>query len=126
MSQFREISRRIWITFAIPGFHAYPYAPDDVSYLRSTHRHLFKFKVSISVAHNEREIEYHQFLSWIASHYSDGGTLQASNKSCETLAEELANVICRRYPGRTVEVEVSEDGECGSVITVKDVPSNAV
>lgn len=107
--------RKIWVTFQMKGFHRYPVAPEDVSYLRARHRHLFKFKVTISVTHNERDIEFHQFQTWLESLYAEG-QLEADNKSCETLAEELLTMIVTRYPGRLVEVEVSEDGECGSVI----------
>jgi len=113
--------RRIWVTFSRVGYHRYPNAPEDVSYLQDRHRHLFKFKVSITVEHNEREIEFHQFLNWIESLYTEG-QLEASNKSCETLAQELATAIGNRYTHRHIEVEVSEDGECGSIINLVSLP----
>ena len=116
MTTHSIVSRHIWVTFQRVGFHCYPNAPEDVSYLSSRHRHLFKFKVSVSVTHNEREIEYHQFLNWLNDLY-DQSTLDASNKSCESLAEELINCVLNKYPGRAVTVEVSEDGECGSVLS---------
>ena len=53
----------IFVKFALPGIHCYPDAPDDVSYLRSPHRHLFHFKVGVPVNHANREIEFHQFLN---------------------------------------------------------------
>jgi hypothetical protein len=107
--------RKIWVTFQRAGLHRYPAAPDDVSYLASTHRHLFKFKVTISVVHNDRDIEFHQFLNWLESLYA--GTLTLDFKSCEMIAEELLGTITTRYPDRFVEVEVSEDGECGAVLS---------
>ena len=115
-------SRRlfIWVTFQRKGFHCYPHAPDDVSYLQDRHRHLFKFRVKISVRHEEREIEFHQFLNWLETMY-DEGLLEASGKSCETLAIELCDTIVARYPQRTLEVEVSEDGECGSIVSHEPV-----
>lgn len=105
----------IWVTFAKVGFHCYPSAPEDVSYLRQQHRHLFKFKVTIQVFNNEREIEYHQFLNKIVGWY-DEGILQFDNQSCETIASDLLLTVMAQYPGRYVEVEVSEDGECGSIV----------
>lgn len=110
-----KLIRKIWITFQRAGIHCYPTAPDDVAYLRIPHRHLFKFKVGIEVEHNERDIEFHQFLNWCMAQYEQG-VLQLDSKSCETIASELAHQINIRYPNRAIEVEVSEDGECGAVI----------
>ena len=107
--------RSIWVTFQRKGTHCYPDAPEDVAYLRVPHRHLFKFRVEISVTHNEREIEFHQFLNWLESLY-DGGTLNMDSKSCETIASELLGTIHGRYPDRVIFIEVSEDGECGAVL----------
>ena len=110
------MQRLIWVKFQRKGFHCYPNAPEDVSYLRDRHRHLFLFKIMISVEHNEREIEFHQFQTWLESMY-ESGVLIADNKSCETLAEELIIIVDYRYPNRRIIVEVSEDGECGSIVT---------
>lgn len=117
------IRRHIWVTFQRVGFHCYPNAPSepyDVTYLANRHRHLFKFKVSLSVSHNEREVEYHQFLHKLESWYADN-TLQADNASCETLAEQLMRRISFEHPTREITVEVSEDGECGSVVSYTPV-----
>jgi hypothetical protein len=113
------MNRKIWVTFQRKGFHLYPDAPDDVAYLKLQHRHLFKFKVTISVTHNEREIEFHQFQNWLESLYANN-VLQANNCSCETLATSLLQTIESKYPGRYIAVEVSEDGECGAIISNHD------
>lgn len=115
-----SLNRSVWVTFQRVGFHRYPNAPEDVSYLASRHRHVFKFKVSISVTHNERELEYHQLLNWMNSLY-ETAELDASDKSCESLAEELITCIIVKYPDRVVTVDVSEDGECGSTLTATPV-----
>lgn len=115
-----SLTRLVWVTFQRVGFHRYPNAPEDVSYLASRHRHVFKFKVSISVTHNERELEYHQLLNWMNSLY-ETAELDASDKSCESLAEELITCIIAKYPDRVVTVDVSEDGECGSTLTATPV-----
>lgn len=101
----------IWVTFQRAGFHRYPDAPDDVRYLALKHRHLFKFKVGIEVFHDDREIEFHQFLSWLENLY--GSILVLDYRSCEMIADDLAREIQSRYPNRDLEIEVSEDGECG-------------
>lgn len=103
----------ICVTFSKKGVHCYPSAPEDVAYLKSIHRHLFKFTVSISVNHAEREIEFHQFLNWLESLY-DTHILELNDKSCETIAYDLAKEISEKYKERILRIEVWEDGECGS------------
>jgi len=116
-------SRLIWVTFEKEGLHKYPAALDnpslrtgdeyDVSFLGYIHRHIFKFKVAISVVHNDRDIEFIQFKRWLEKLYAEK-TLQLDFKSCEMIAEDLHAQINARYPGRTVSIEVSEDGENGA------------
>lgn len=108
-------SRKIWVTFSQYGIHRYPAAPDEVGYLRSEHRHLFRFKVTIDVYHDDREIEFHMFLNWCLEQY-DRGMLQLNHQSCEMLAAALLESIASTYPGRAASVEVSEDGECGAIL----------
>jgi hypothetical protein len=113
-------NRWIWVTFQKAGFHKYPAAStdpnlEDVSYLGSRHRHLFKFKVQIEIFHNDREIEFHQFLNFCESLYQDKH-LEIDYKSVEMISDDLYDAIASRYPNRSVIIEVSEDGECGCVI----------
>lgn len=115
-------SKSIWVTFQKEGVHKYPGADtdpalatggwDDVSFLGYPHRHTFHFKIRIEVFHNDRDIEFIQFKRWLERQYSLG-TVQLDHKSCEMLADELYKVISSRYPGRFVEIEVSEDAENG-------------
>ena len=117
--------RRIWVTFSREGIHCYPAAATDpllatgdrydVSFLASPHRHIFHFRVSISVVHNDRDIEFIQFKRWLEDLYG-GGTLSLDHKSCEMMADDLYIQIAARYPGRAVGIEVSEDGENGCLI----------
>lgn len=104
-------NKYIWITFQRKGFHCYPGAPAEVAYLALEHRHLFKFKVKIEVFDNDREIEFHMFQTFVESLYD--GVLKLDYKSCEMLADELADELGDRYSGRRCIIEVSEDGECG-------------
>lgn len=108
--------RMIYVTFRKRGLHHFPNAPNQVAYLASEHRHTFWFKVSIEVQHSERDIEFHIFQDWLESLY-DQDVLQLDGRSCETMAEELYGRIVKRYPGRSVEIDVSEDGENGCVLT---------
>lgn len=118
-------SRMIWVTFEKEGLHKYPAALEDpslrtgderdVSFLGYIHRHIFKFRVAASVTHNDRDIEFIQFKRWLQKLY-DERTLQLDFKSCEMIAEDLYLQINARYPGRTVEITVSEDGENGATL----------
>lgn len=105
--------RMIWVTFQRAGFHLWANAPQGREYLSTKHRHLFKFRVWIQVWHEDREVEFHDFLEWLEGLY-ENKTLQADGKSCETLSDELHASIASRYPDRKIWIEISEDGECGS------------
>lgn len=123
--------RKIWVTFRKEGIHRYPAAATDptlctageydVSFLANAHRHIFHFRVSIDVFHNDRDIEFIQFKRWIESLYTapnnnSSSVLELDFKSCEMLADDLYDQIAQRYPDRAVEIEVSEDGENGCSI----------
>jgi hypothetical protein len=118
-------NKMIWVTFRKEGIHKYPAALTDanlatgdeydVSFLGYPHRHIFHFKVWISVTHDDRDIEFIQFKRWLEKLYAEG-TLQLDYKSCEMMSGDLYDTISNKYPGREVWIEVSEDGENGSFI----------
>lgn len=113
-------TKSIWVTFQKAGFHQYHAAAldpalEDVSYLANRHRHLFKFKVQIEVFHNDREVEFHQFLNFCESLF-ETRTIDIDYKSVEMLADDMYTEIVKRYPNRNIKIEVSEDGECGCLV----------
>jgi hypothetical protein len=119
--------RQIWVTFQKEGIHCYPAAATDpalatgdeydVSFLGTPHRHIFHFRVSIDVFHNDRDIEFIQFKRWLIALYSgQNSVLELNYKSCEMIADDLYDQIASRYPNRNVIIDVSEDGENGCVI----------
>jgi len=118
-------NKMIWVTFRKEGMHKYPAALTDpalatgdeydVSFLGYPHRHIFHFKVWISVTHDDRDIEFIQFKRWLENLYKEG-TLQLDYKSCEMMSGDLFDTISNKYPNREVWIEVSEDGENGSFI----------
>jgi hypothetical protein len=118
--------RMIWVKFQKEGIHKYPAALEDpkladVSFLGYPHRHIFHFRVSISVFHNDRDIEFIQFKRWLESLYSgQPNSLQLDYKSCEMIADDLYVQINSRYPGRHVILSVSEDDENGCEIVYRD------
>ena len=116
--------RMIWVTFQKEGIHRYPAAATDpklktgdeydVSFLAYPHRHIFHFRVSLEVFHDDRDVEFIQFKRWLEKLYhSDQGLLSLDYKSCEMIAEDLYQQIHVRYPNREVWIDVSEDGENG-------------
>jgi hypothetical protein len=120
--------RQIWVTFQKEGIHCYPAAATDpqlntndeynVAFLANPHRHIFHFRVSIDVYHNDRDIEFIQFKRWLESLYSrESDCLRLDYKSCEMIADDLYIQIANRYPGRNVTINVSEDNENGCTIT---------
>jgi hypothetical protein len=119
------INRWIWVKFTKEGMHRYPAAATDpalatgdiydVSFLSNLHRHIFHFDVSIEVEHSDRAIEFIQFKRWLENLYKED-TLQLDFKSCEMIAEDLIDTISKKYPGRKISIEVSEDGENGATL----------
>ena len=113
--------RQIWVRFQREGLHKYPAAAEDprladVSFLGNLHRHIFHFRVSIDVWHNDRDIEFIQFKRWLEGLYTDS-TLILDYKTCEMIADDLYIQIAGKYPGRNVTISVSEDNENGCTIT---------
>ncbi len=118
-------NKMIWVTFRKEGVHCYPAAATDpnlatgdeydVAFLANKHRHIFHFRVWISVIHNDRDIEFIQFKRWLENLYKDN-ILDLNFQSCEMMSDDLYSEISEKYPNREVWIEVSEDGENGSFI----------
>jgi hypothetical protein len=114
--------RQIWVTFQKEGIHKYPAALEEpqlanVSFLGYPHRHIFHFRVSIDVWHNDRDIEFIQFKRYLEALYSgEQNCLSLDYKSCEMIADDLYLRIADRYPNRNVIINVSEDNENGCEI----------
>ena len=127
--RMKKASRMVWVTFEKEGLHCYPAAADDpklatgdeydVSFLGYPHRHIFHFKVAIEVFHDDRDIEFIQFKRWLEKLYAEK-TLQLDYKSCEMMADDLAEQIKTKYPKRDIWIEVSEDGENGCFQTYQN------
>jgi hypothetical protein len=115
----------IYVNFQKEGIHCYPAALSDpnlrdVQFLGYPHRHVFHIRVGIEVFHDDRDIEFIQFKRWLESLYAEG-TLELDHKSCEMISDELAEFIGEKYPRREVQIEVSEDGENGSITRYESV-----
>ena len=113
----------IWVTFQKEGLHKWPDATQHpgIEFLANEHRHMFHFRVDLEVWHDDREVEFILFKRELAGLYEQG-TLQLDYKSCEMMADELAEYIKLEYPRRDFKIEVSEDGENGCVAEYTQVP----
>lgn len=96
------------VTFAVPGFHYWPGAPDSVAFLRDRHRHVFWFKCWKRVSHDNRDIEIITLKNEIQAWAQHG---EFGSSSCE----QLARFAVDRF-GLTA-CEVLEDGENGAKVT---------
>lgn len=101
----------------LPGFHSWPEAPDEVSFLRQPHRHEFHVTMWKVVPHNDRETEIILMKAEaerkLRGRYPNHSGLGMSmgRDSCETVAAWLLASMglsrCR----------VLEDGENGAEVT---------
>lgn len=110
--------KSIWVTFQKEGIHLYPQAATDpklagVSFLGYPHRHMFHFRVELEVFHDDRDVEFILFKRELEGLYGDG-ILDLNRKSCEMISDDLATYIKDKYPGRDLQITVSEDGENGA------------
>lgn len=111
-------SVEVWATWTYHGFHQWPDATGERAYLAHRHRHLFYGTASVAVAHDDREVEFHDLQA-----VCEAATRQfteAGASSCEMMAAAVIDAISAEWPGRNVSVTISEDGECGA--TVHDWP----
>ena len=111
-----KLNKKIFVTFEREGFHCWPEAPKEVEFLRNLHRHLFKFRVELSVSGNNREVEF-ILLKRELENYVDRLMMDCPERSsCEMLGEDIITYLSVEHICRKVKVEVSEDGENGAVV----------
>ena len=115
-----NVNRYIQVTFQKEGIHCYPAAGlepalKEVQFLAYPHRHIFHFKVTVGVTHNDRDIEFIILKRWMESLYSDS-VINIDYKSCEMLAEDLIGMLRNKYGDRYYRVEVFEDNENGGIV----------
>lgn len=118
--------RSIWVTFQKEGIHLYPQALTDprlesVNFLGYPHRHIFHFRVELEVFHDDRDVEFIMFKRDLEQQYS-AGILDLNHKSCEMISDDLAAYIKDKYPGRDLQITVSEDGENGATCRYPSAP----
>jgi 6-pyruvoyl-tetrahydropterin synthase len=113
--------KRMWVNcrFRFEGLHCWPLAPEEVSHLRSSHRHEFHIEVQVEVFHGDREVEF-QLLKRDLMNVVSKWDHNLGTQSCEHLADQLIEYIRHQYcktNERHIMIEVSEDGENGAVLS---------
>lgn len=97
---------------SVPGYHNWPDAPEEVSFLRDRHRHVFEIACKIPVNHDDRDKEIilteNAIRSFLLEDYgAQDGHIYLGSMSCE----RLAAIIAREFG--CMEVTVLEDGYGG-------------
>lgn len=104
----------IFCTFRVDGLHQWK---GTSSYLKHPHRHMFHFRVDMSVTHDDREVEFIALRRAVMEHAKTLLPDRAVELSCEMLAKDIIAWLNRYYPRRQYKVEVSEDGENGATVS---------
>lgn len=117
------VTTSVFATTEAIGFHRWPSAPDEVSYLRNEHRHKFGVRVELSVVEDDREVEFHILrrqldgVIWMGDVIDSTAESNFGTQSCEAIAHDLLSWLRSTYPGRSLyRVTVDEDGENGATV----------
>ena len=112
---------KIFVTTQFAGLHRWKDAPEEVSFLREYHRHMFHVRFEVEVSEEDREIEFillKKELNRLVEILFVGTKLDAS---CETIARRICDFMTRerrQCAGRACTCEVSEDGENGAIVGI--------
>lgn len=121
----KKLLTLVWTKFSVIGFHRWPEAPVETSYLRDVHRHEFGIEVTVMSKHGDRDVEFHALkrdcIAEIKARFGESVIAMAADelwfasRSCEHIAEELAGGLAAM--GYIVHsITVNEDGENGATI----------
>jgi hypothetical protein len=116
----------VFITDRFTALHRWAAAPAIVWFLSVPHRHVFHVRCELRVTHSDRDIEFfmakqklHEILqAWDSDTYKD-----VHEMSCEMFAHVILQQMRGFFP-TCFRVEVSEDGENGSVVEIPNEPVN--
>lgn len=104
--------RKLFITVKnqFDDVHCYPNAPEEVSFLKSLHRHTFMIETTIQVFHEDRELEFYMVKDYIDTLISDIKNSDVS-KSCENICVMILDKLKQKYgTERKYTISCSEDG----------------
>lgn len=109
----------VTVSSSFVGLHHWPEAPDDVSYLRVLHRHIFGVKVSAEIT-ADRQVEFHQLKAVLngAINVTASELERCHTFSCEYMAGLILSLVKTKYP-TAFACTVDEDGECSSTVSTE-------
>ena len=110
-----RMKKTVILDFDVEGYHFYPNAPKQVSFLENNHRHLFQIRVGykVSFLNREKEIFIQQDFLKGYLYESYGSPCNFENMSCEMIAQDLLEFIVE---DGGIWVEVFEDGKGGAKV----------
>ena len=116
-----KISREITVVTDFIGLHKWEDCPyEEVSFLRSPHRHRFYVRATLPVNHNERDREFFMvqkdLIRYTALLANPLSIPEGTGMSCESMASTLCKWFMREYELPWVKVSVSEDDENSATI----------
>jgi hypothetical protein len=111
----------------VQGLHHWPDAPLHRDYLAHPHRHMFVVTATVAVAHDNRDIEFHDLADVVTEvtealgkpYHPDTRLIDFGPQSCEQLAEQVRARLSDIGLNVTL-LSVSEDGECTA--TIRETP----
>lgn len=104
------------IRTSFEDLHQYPNAPDEVSFLKYPHRHIFNVIVYIEQYHDDRDVEFFIFKKNLDKIIAEKIVPYKKSKSCEMIAIRLNKEIIKKYGPRDIRIEVNEDDENGAYV----------
>lgn len=110
------MQKQIFVRTILEALHEWKDAPEEVYFLRNTHRHLFHIKVTWNVDHNDRDKEFFIMQDKLQSFLNSFYWIQEDGyhhvQSCEQVCEDVLTAF-----KDAVSCEVSEDGENWAILT---------
>lgn len=96
------------------SMHCWPEAPEEVSFLRNLHRHVFHVNAEIEVKTDDRELEFIIVKRSLKKFYPP---FNAGRLSCEQMAKKIHDGLIGLFGFRNIRVCVFEDGENGAIVS---------
>lgn len=104
-----SLQLQVFVTTRFEGMHFWADAPLDVSFLRHKHRHVFHVRLTKSVLHADRDIEFIMLKRDLEKYIKNLNIDELG--SCEMIALDMQSFF------DADSVEVSEDGENGAIVS---------
>jgi hypothetical protein len=123
-----KTSTSIVIKSSFEGFHCWPDAPQEVSFLRTLHRHIFKVELEFIVSHGNRQLEFfimQRKLNSCLSVNLFNTMAQDKSMSCEQIGEFIG-LHFENKGYAVLSVKVSEDGENHAIVRFDGHPPKAL